>query len=388
MPEEEDISPDADVSPEEEVSPELEDGDELELAPIRHFEWRLGKDLDRRVDQYLVDRVGYLSRNEVQRLIEEGFVTVNGRSIKASYRPKLNDLVKIDAPPPRSSTIEPEDIPLTIVYEDDHLLAINKQTNLIVHPARGKWNGTLVNALVHYGRVHSTKWSTVNGPWRPGILHRLDKNTTGIMLVAKSDEAHWRLARQFEKRTIQKTYLAIVHGMPAMQVGVIDAPIGRDKYVREKQAVRKIDTGAKEAVTRYEILEELGHPAVPGTPPSFILHNGTFPKDQKNPPPPGRFAMMKLSPKTGRTHQLRVHMSHLGHSIVGDTMYGGRVLETTDEPESPTHFRFDRQALHAFQIQFVHPVTLKEMLLEAPLRDDILALKRVLAGDWPPQPPI
>jgi 23S rRNA pseudouridine1911/1915/1917 synthase len=168
--------------------------------------------------------------------------------------------VKIDAPPPRSSTIEPEDIPLTIVYEDDHLLAINKQTNLIVHPARGKWNGTLVNALVHYGRVHGSKWSTVNGPWRPGILHRLDKNTTGIMLVAKSDEAHWRLARQFENRTIQKTYLAIVHGVPPLQSDVIDAPIGKDKYHREKMAVRKIDSGAKEAVTRYEVMEELGLP--------------------------------------------------------------------------------------------------------------------------------
>ena len=331
--------------------------DDAEPSPIRQFEWVLGKDLERRVDQYLVDRVGYLSRSEVQRLIEEGFVTVNGRKTKSSYHPKLNDLVKIDAPPPRSSTIEPEDIPLDIIYEDDHLLAINKQTNLIVHPARGRWNGTLVNGLVHYGRQHGSKWSTVNGPWRPGILHRLDKNTTGVMLVAKSDEAHWRLARQFENRTIQKTYLAIVHGVPALASDVIDAPIGRDKYIREKQAVRKIDTGAKEAVTRYEVLEEIGGGENVQLPtlnaprseeqtertwmsgverstldvfPPFILHNGDFPKDQKNKAPPGRFAMMKLSPKTGRTHQLRVHLSHIGHPIVGDTLYGGRVVETTD----------------------------------------------------------
>lgn len=368
----------------EDVDPELEDGDDAEPSPIRKFEWTLGKDLERRVDQYVVDRVGYLSRAEVQRLIEEGFVTVNGKKTKSSYHPKLRDIVKVDAPPPRSSTIEPEDIPLTIVYEDDHLLAINKQTNLIVHPARGKWNGTLVNALVHYGRVHGSKWSTVNGPWRPGILHRLDKNTTGIMLVAKSDEAHWRLARQFENRTIQKTYLAITHGVPALTSDVIDAPIGRDKYIREKQAVRKIDTGAKEAVTRYEVMEEIGDPAIaavlPDAAPRFILHNGDFVKDQRNKAPPGRFAMMKLTPKTGRTHQLRVHLSHIGHPIVGDTLYGGRVVETTDDPAEAGHFRFDRQALHAFQISFIHPVTLNRLTLEAPLRDDILELKRILNG--------
>lgn len=376
-------------------------------AKMRHFEWRLGKDLTRRIDQYLVDRVGYLSRNEVQRLIEEEFVTVNGKKCKSSYRPKEEDIVRMEAPPPRAATIEGEDIPLTVVYEDEHILAINKQTNLIVHPARGKWNGTLVNALVHYGKVNGSKWSTLNGPWRPGILHRLDKNTTGIMLVAKSDEAHWRLARQFENRTIQKTYLAIVHGVPEFKENVIDLPIGRDKFIREKMAVRKIESGAKEAVTRYEVVEEIRdqrsgirdqksevgsqesgvrnplhltselRPLTSG----FILHNGTFPKDQKNPPPPGRFAMMKLSPKTGRTHQLRVHMSHIGHPIVGDTLYGGRVVETTDAEDSPTHFRFDRQALHAYQIQFVHPVTLQTMMLEAPLRDDILKLKTLLEGD-------
>ncbi len=399
----------ADAPFEEPDDPALAEEGASDDAKMRHFEWRLGKDLTRRIDQYLVDRVGYLSRNEVQRLIEEGFVTVNGKTSKSSYRPKEDDMVRMEAPPPRASTIEGEDIPLTVVYEDDHLLAINKQTNLIVHPARGKWNGTLVNALVHYGKVNGSKWSTINGPWRPGILHRLDKNTTGIMLVAKSDEAHWRLARQFENRTIQKTYLAIVHGVPEFPANIIDLPIGRDKFVREKMAVRKLESGAKEAVTRYEVVESFGgrdesggrrderapspvfipHPSslIPSTsslnphPSSFVLHNGDFPKDQKNPKPPGKFSMMKLSPKTGRTHQLRVHLSHIGYPIVGDTLYGGRVVETTDPVESPTHFRFDRQALHAYQIQFVHPVTLQTMMLEAPLRDDILQLERVLKGD-------
>jgi 23S rRNA pseudouridine1911/1915/1917 synthase len=358
------------LEPDPDALETIEDADD---APMRSFEWTLAKNLERRVDQYLVDRVGYLSRNEVQRLIEEGFVTVNGRPCKSSYKPKTGDIVTMTAPPPRAETIEAEDIPLEIVYEDDHLLAINKQTNLVVHPARGVWNGTLVNALVHYGRVHGHTWSTVNGPWRPGILHRLDRNTTGVMLVAKSDEAHWRLARQFENRTIRKTYLAIIHGVPELLANVIDAPIGRDKFIREKMAVRKIESGAKEAVTMYEVTEIIE----PG--PSFSqrlkLGTGDHAADARSKAPPPRFAMLKLSPKTGRTHQLRVHMSHLGHPIVGDTMYGGREVHALDGS-----FSFTRQALHAYQITFVHPVTLKTMMLEAPLRDDIAELKRRLAG--------
>lgn len=329
-------------------------------ASLRHFSWKLGKTLDRRVDQYLVDRIGYLSRNEVQRLIDDGFVTVNGRKIKPSYKPKIDDVVSITAPPPRAATIAPEPIPLSIVYEDDHLLAINKQTNIIVHPARGVWSGTLVNALVHYGNVHGHTWSTINGAWRPGILHRLDRNTTGVMLVAKSDEAHWRLARQFELRTIQKTYVALVHGVPELLADVIDAPIGRDKFVREKMAVRKIESGAKEAVTKYEALERI----------SLGKDEAGRTKDEKlasslSPHPPS-FALVRFSPKTGRTHQIRVHASHIGHPIVGDVIYGGKNIEATDGS-----FRFDRQALHAYQITFVHPITLKTTTLEAPLPADI-----------------
>ncbi|HEV8293280.1 MAG TPA: RluA family pseudouridine synthase, partial [Tepidisphaeraceae bacterium] len=202
-----------------------------EEADVEHFRFKLSKTLTRRVDQYLVDRVPHLSRAGVQRLIDEGLVKVNGKVIKASYRPKEGDVVEMVAPPEPVSEIVPENIPLEILYEDEHFLALNKQADLMVHPARGKWTGTLVNGLVHYG----AKWSTVNGNWRPGILHRLDRNTTGVMLVAKSDEAHWRLARQFENRTIQKTYLAVVHGVPELLADVIDMPIGKDRYVREKQ---------------------------------------------------------------------------------------------------------------------------------------------------------
>jgi len=445
------------MSEENEIDPEmlLSESSDSDDAELRRFEWTLGKTLDRRVDQYLTDRVGYLSRNEVQKLIEEGCVLVNGKKTKSSYRPKLGDVVKLEAPPPRAETIEAEDIPLEVVYEDDHILAINKQTNLIVHPARGIWNGTLVNALVHYGKVHGANWSTVNGAWRPGILHRLDKNTTGIMLVAKSDEAHWRVARQFENRTIQKTYMAVVHGVPALLADVIDMPIGHDRYHREKMAVRKLESGAKSAVTQYEVKQTFGkeltgdwtkravvrgaefrHAAhsipkakipsrvgqtliaktqsdsmtidnassdaispqyasdalnhraeqtpatsiqavdlpVPKVEVGYRLHAGEFVADGKTPPPPERFSLVKLSPKTGRTHQLRVHMSHIGHPIVGDTMYGGRVVETTDSA-----FRFARQALHAFEITFVHPITLKSITLQAPLPPDIEALVQLLS---------
>jgi 23S rRNA pseudouridine1911/1915/1917 synthase len=262
----------------------------------------------------------------------------------------------------------PEPIPLDVIYEDDHLMAINKQADLIVHPARGRWHGTLVNGLVYYGR----NWSTLNGNWRPGILHRLDRNTTGIMLVAKSDEAHWRVARQFENRTIQKTYMALCHGVPPLLSDVIDKPIGKDKYIREKQAVRKIENGGKSAVTLYEVQEAL--PPLAG---SGELRNSEHASDRKLPTPANGFSLVKLSPKTGRTHQLRVHMSAIGFPMVGDTMYGGREIHATDA-EGP--FTFDRQALHAAEITFVHPVMLQTMTLKAPLPADIVRLMKLVRG--------
>jgi len=218
---------------------------------VEHYHFRISKNLTRRIDQYLVDRVPYLSRNNVQRLIDEQLVKVNGKKTKASYHPRAGDEVDMVAPPKPVNDLVPEPIPLDVVYEDEHLMAINKQADLMVHPARGRWAGTLVNGLVHYGQ----KWSTLNGTWRPGILHRLDRNTTGMILVAKSDEAHWRVARQFENRTIQKTYLAVVHGVPELLSDVIDLPIGKDRCVREKQAVRKVENGGKPAVTLYEVQE-------------------------------------------------------------------------------------------------------------------------------------
>jgi 23S rRNA pseudouridine1911/1915/1917 synthase len=329
-----------------------------EDSESKRYTWRVSKHLTRRIDQYLVDRVGYLSRAGVQRLIDDGLVKVNGRTTKASYHPRAGDQVEMFAPPEPVSDLIPEPIPLEIVYEDEQFLALNKQADLMVHPARGKWTGTLVNGLVHYGK----KWSTINGNWRPGILHRLDRNTTGIMLVAKSDEAHWRLARQFENRTIQKTYMAVIHGVPELLADEIDMPIGKDRYVREKQAVRKIENGGKHAVTRYEVQEIFDCPA------EITLAQSEHPSDRNLPAPKTRFALVILHPKTGRTHQLRVHMSAKGHPIVGDTIYGGRIVE------APDGFRFARQALHAAEITFVHPGTFQTMTLQAPLAPDLTEL--------------
>jgi 23S rRNA pseudouridine1911/1915/1917 synthase len=324
------------VAEEPNINPEEDPADETDVF---HLRFQATKTQVRRIDQFLVDRIPWLSRSGVQRLIEEELVKVNDKPTKASYKIKAGDVVQMVAPPEPVNDLVPEPIPLDIVYEDEHFLALNKQAGLMVHPARGKWTGTLVNGLVYYGK----KWSTINGEWRPGILHRLDRNTTGIMLVAKSDEAHWRLARQFENRTIKKTYVALVHGVPELLGDVIDMPIGRDRYMRERQAVRKIENGGRQAVTMYQV-EKI-----------FKSASGE------------RFSMVQLMPKTGRTHQLRVHMAAIGFPIVGDTMYGGRVYESGG-------IRFERQALHAREITFVHPGTLETMTLKAPLAEDMRKL--------------
>jgi 23S rRNA pseudouridine1911/1915/1917 synthase len=350
-------------------------------ADVEHFHWRVSKNLTRRIDQYLVDRIGYLSRAGVQRVIADGLVKVNGRVVKASYHPREGDEIDMVAPPEPVNELVPEPIPLDIIYEDDDFLALNKQADLIVHPARGRWTGTLVNGLVNYGK----KWSQAGGSWRPGILHRLDRNTTGVMLVAKSEEAHWRLARQFENRTIQKTYMAVCHGVPELLSDVIDRPIGQDRYVREKQAVRKLEAGGKPAVTLYETLETFPAPA------GMLLGESEHAHDRKLPTPPQRFSLVKLAPKTGRTHQLRVHMAAIGNPMVGDTMYGGRIFRYAREMAKPgasaqglagadEPYVFARQALHAAEITFVHPVKLSTMTLKAPLPPDMSQLLSILRG--------
>ena len=314
-----------------------EEGMERHAFAIRH-------DLQKRLDLYLRDRLANHSRAMLQKLIKSGAIEVNGRVARASTMLRSGDTVVVELPPAPVREALPEDIPLNIVYEDDQFMALNKQADLLVHPARGHWTGTLINGLVHHARRTAGTLSTGSDPWRPGIIHRLDRNTTGLILIAKTDEAHWRLAGQFERRTIHKTYMAVVHGNPSLDSDLIDAPLGVDPKDRERYAVRK-DGEGRPAQTIYRVLERFG-----------------------------RFCLMELSPKTGRTHQLRVHLSFIGHPIVGDRLYGGRevsAFDITQKAKASHESLIQRQALHAFRLQFVHPTRFNRMILEAPLPADM-----------------
>ena len=330
------------------VPPADETSDEG-LAPLA---FNIRHDLNKRLDLYLRDRLPEHSRAMLQKLIKAGEVKVNGRVAKASTCLRSGDQVELRVPAVVDHAALPEDIPLDIVFEDEHFIAINKQADLLVHPARGHWTGTLINGLVNHAQKTAGTLSTGSDPWRPGIIHRLDRNTTGLLLIAKTDEAHWRLAGQFERRTIRKTYMAIVHGEPPLDSDLIDAPLGVDPQNREKYAVRT-DIG-RAAQTVYKVVERFG-----------------------------RFALLELSPKTGRTHQLRVHMSFIGHPIVGDKIYGGREISRHDVTGKAADSReplITRQALHARRLQFVHPAHFQRMVLEAPLPGDMSDLLRTLQG--------
>lgn len=308
---------------------------------------------NRRIDRYLQHRFPAFSRNVIQRLIGESAVTVNGKPSKPSYQLRPGDRIDLILPPKPTEDIPPEDIPLDIIYEDENMLLINKQANLVVHPARGNRGGTLVNGLVNY----SDSLSSVNGQFRPGIVHRLDRNTTGVIVVAKTDVVHWRLAHQFEHRQVQKTYLAIVHGTLDLCSDVIEVPLGRHSRVREKYAAQP--ESGKHALTKY-----------------------TLEKQYRG------YAIVRLEPKTGRTHQIRVHLALIGHPIVGDTMYGGKMM-TLEQlangqqlPENtnlrPEDNVINRQALHAAELSVRDPVTAEPLVFSAPLADDMSLLIELL----------
>jgi len=310
-----------------------------------------------RLDKYLHGRFRKVSRTIIQRLIKQGEITVNGKPTKPSYEMEAGDIIDLHFPPPEPYEVTPEDIPLDIIYEDDFVLAINKAVGMIVHPATRTQRGTVANALAHY----SSRLAKTDDPFRPGIVHRLDKNTSGIMIVAKTEEAHWRLALQFEKRTTRKVYTAVVHGNPEYDEDVINVPIGRhptvyDRYVATGFAERmggKFEKKlSKEAVTRYQVAER------------FV-----------------GYSLVELFPKTGRTHQLRIHMSHIRHPIVGDPFYGGRHLslrDITGRPDDSSEPRFARQMLHAHRLEVQHPITEKPLILEAPLAPDMQELIALL----------
>jgi len=294
-----------------------------------------------RLDKFLADHLADISRSRIQGWIEEGRVTLDGRPARPSTRLDPGQCVRVFIPLPEEVRILPEPIPLGILYEDEHLLVINKPAGMVVHPAPGHTSGTLVNALL----ARFPAWAELDW-WeseedeeeagadypRPGIVHRLDKDTSGLLIVAKSAGARSALQAQFQARQVEKVYLALVHGVPPAPAGLIDAPIGRDPRQRKRMAV--VAEG-RPAVTAYRVLEPLGE-----------------------------YALLEVMPKTGRTHQIRVHLAFIGHPVVGDEVYGRR----------RSRLACPRQFLHAARLSFRHPVTGRPMEFSAPLPPDLQAV--------------
>lgn len=261
-----------------------------------------------RLDKFVADNVKELSRVYVQELIEEGYITVNDKTSKSSYKTCFNDEIIVTFKEETGYDVEAQDIPLDIVYEDKDVIVINKDRGMVVHPAPGNYKDTLVNALLY----HCKDLSTINGVKRPGIVHRLDKDTSGLIMVAKNDFAHNFLADQLKDKTASRVYVALVHGNVHVNKGVINAPIGRDPKSRVKMAAV---ANGKEAITEFTVLK--------------------YYKD---------FTLVECRLKTGRTHQIRVHMSYIGYPLVGDPLYGPRKLKYGD-----------KQYLHAKELSFIHP---------------------------------
>ena len=279
------------------------------------------KDVKTRLDSFLYELDNSFTRSHYKNLIEEGHVLVNGKKVKAGYALKLNDVVSVEMIPARPIETLPQNIPLDIVYEDEDLAVINKPKGMVVHPANGNWDGTLVNALLY----NIKDLSGINGEIRPGIVHRLDKDTSGLLVVAKNDFAHVALSKQIADKTCKRIYLALVIGNMPNDSGVVANYLGRDPKNRLRYAV--VDNGGKYAETHYKVLTRY--------------------KD---------YSLVEFELKTGRTHQIRVHCKYLNHPIVGDDLYGGK-----------SKFKTDGQMLHAYKLSFYHPRTNKYMEFEAQL---------------------
>lgn len=299
-----------------------------------------------RLDSALASELSEFSRAHLRRAIDAGHVHVDGEKPKPSHRLAAGERIvvhQVETPRPGPA---PEPIPLDLLYEDDDLVVVNKPAGMIVHPAKGHWAGTLASALAHH---FGDRLSSTGGPTRPGIVHRLDRDTSGVIVVAKHDQAHERLAAQFKDRSTEKEYLAIVVGVPDRDADVIDKPIGPHRSVRERMAIREDHPDARPAVTRYEVVERLT-----------------------------RFTVVRCFPKTGRTHQIRVHLTFAGYPILCDKLYGGRRQITMTElnGKSPGgEPLLARQALHARGLKIDHPTTGVRMTWEAPLPAD---MQRVL----------
>lgn len=299
----------------------------------------------KRIDAYLSSRYPDFSRSVIQKVIDAGAVLINGNTTKASYKVRVDDTITVWLPELSDDAPVPEDIPIPVIYEDDTFVVVNKPPGMVTHPAKGNWSGTLVNAL----QFHFDTLSTVAGENRPGIVHRLDRDTSGLLIVAKEDKAHKLLAAQFEGRTIRKEYLAVVRGVPSRDSDYIEKAIGSHPTDREKMALRTVEEGGKAATTFYEVLERFKG-----------------------------YALVRCFPKTGRTHQIRIHLAHIGNPIVADRLYTGRARLTRGDLFGPSTENADeavieRQALHAHRLEFDHPATGARLKLEAPIPKDMEA---------------
>ena len=282
------------------------------------------KNENKRIDAYIAETTEKYSRSAVQRLIEEKNILVNGKETKPSYKVQLGDKIKIKEVEPKEINLQAQDIPLEILYEDEDIIVVNKPKGMVVHPANGNLDGTLVNAVM---AICKDSLSGIGGEIRPGIVHRLDKNTSGAIIVAKNDKAHIKLSDALKNHEIVKTYIALVRGIIKENEGTIDMPIARSKTDRKKMAV---DKNGKQAITHFEVQKR------------YLNENVT---------------LLKLNIETGRTHQIRVHLSQIGHPIIGDDVYSS----------GKNKWNIVGQCLHAKSLDFKHPITGKEMHIEAPM---------------------
>ena len=279
-------------------------------------------DAGKRLDKLISEQLPELTRSAVQHLMQDGCVTIAGKPVKKNTKASAGDVITVELPEPREVEIEPENIPLDIVYEDEDIIVVNKPKGMVVHPAPGNWSGTLVNALMYHC---GDSLSGINGEIRPGIVHRIDKDTSGLLVVAKNDRAHQSLAEQIKVHSAGRRYYAVVYGTPREQKGTVNAPIARHPVDRKKMAVI---SGGREAITHYEVLEQYaGYSYL-----TFLL-------------------------ETGRTHQIRVHMAHIGHPIIGDPLYG----------PAKDKWKLQGQCLHAGELSLTHPATGERMTFQAPL---------------------
>lgn len=285
------------------------------------------EDVNKRIDMFLNDELEDMSRSALQKLIENGNITVNGKEINKNYKLRENDRIEVNIPEPEEFNIVAEDMPLDILYEDDDLIVLNKPQNMVVHPAPGHYTGTLVNGLMYHC---GENLSGINGVMRPGIVHRIDKDTSGVLVIAKSDLAHRELSRQLAEHSMKRIYNAIVYNNIKNDegIGTISTNIGRSQNDRKKMAV--LERGGRNAVTHYRVIERMG-----------------------------KFNLVELQLETGRTHQIRVHMSYIGHPLLGDPVYG---------PKKQI-YNLEGQVLHAKVLGFIHPRTGEYMEFETELPD-------------------